>query len=321
MKKQLLKNIKEEVEQITNNEYSVTNERYIQTTTKNRREIEVLHKNCGNKYWTTTFKFLKQKTRCLYCSTSRPFYNTEIFKNKVKELSNGTYEILGEYKNTHTKIDLLHKICGKVYAVTPSHFISDGTRCPFCKNEGLKTKNYSNKLNKLGKNNFVLLSEYINYHSDILVRHKICGKSFITKPVNLKRQYDDFNEIYCQVCQTRLFHGEENLKEILEEMNIIFKRQYSDARCRNKRPLKFDFAIFNKIGELKGLIEFDGYQHKHKKSIYSKGKKFKETQLRDKIKNEFSQKENIHLLRINYWNVKKEKMKSIVKEFIKNLEL
>jgi hypothetical protein len=69
------------------------------------------------------------------------------------------------------------------------------------------------------------------------------------------------------------------------------------------------------------LIEFDGHQHKNKNSIYSKGKKFEETQLRDKIKNEFSKKENIPLLRIDYWNVKKEKMKPIVEKFIEDLKL
>ena len=65
-----------------------------------------------------------------------------------------------------------------------------------------------------------------------------------------------------------------------------------------------DFAIF-KDDKLIGIIEFDGEQHFHIKSFGSQNKEkitknFKDTQLRDTIKNKYCEENNIPLLRIKY---------------------
>lgn len=260
--------------------------------------------------------------RCLFCSKSRPTYTTEIFRKRVKELTNGEYEPLGEYVKTHQKVKMLHKKCGTIFEVTPSHFISDGTRCVKCLYASMRIENYQKGLDKMGNKKFELVSEYVNYHSDITLRHVSCGRKFKTRPVNVKRQFDDYGELACPFCDVKTFKGEENINEILLENNTVFRREYRDSRCRNKRALKFDFAIFSKEGDLKGLIEFDGEQHYVKGKLFSEtSKRFRDTQLRDSIKNKFSKDYNIPLLRINYSYVKKEKMRPLVEDFLNKLEL
>ena len=320
--KKSLEEIRNEVTTATNKKYNVIKDRYVYTKKSKRREILVKHLSCGNEYWTTKYKVVDEGRRCLFCSKSRPTYNTKIFYEKVKELTNGEYELVGEYVKTHQKIKMLHKKCGDIFEVTPSHFISDGTRCVKCLYDSMRIENYQKRLDKMGNKKFILTSEYINYHSEVIIKHVSCERKFTTKPVDLRRQFLDYGELACPFCDAKTFRGEENINNILLENNTIFRREYRDSRCKNKRTLKFDFAVFSKEGDLKGLIEFDGEQHYIRGKLFSEtSKKFKDTQLRDDIKNKFSRDYNIPLLRINYSYVKKEKMRPLIEDFLSKLEL
>lgn len=79
------------------------------------------------------------------------------------------------------------------------------------------------------------------------------------------------NEI--TVLGKRLFRGETyscgcldswanaEMSLLLNKWNIPYKREYRIADCRDKAPLPFDFAFFNKQNELIGLMELNGSQH------------------------------------------------------------
>lgn len=62
---------------------------------------------------------------------ARTMWNTETFKEKVIELENGDYEVLGEYVNARTKLEMKHIPCDTVYSVVPDKFLN-GRRCPQC---------------------------------------------------------------------------------------------------------------------------------------------------------------------------------------------
>jgi len=66
---------------------------------------------------------------------------TEQFSKEVKEMTNGEYEVLGEYQNNKTKIKIKHITCGNVYEVRPNDF-QQGYRCPKCSNEYNNGKKY-----------------------------------------------------------------------------------------------------------------------------------------------------------------------------------
>ena len=100
--------------------------------------------------------------------------------------------------------------------------------------------------------------------------------------------------------------GEEKIFNILKKLNINFISQFKIDNCKNKRPLPFDYAIFDKNNQLKVLVEYDGEQH-YKVARYSKDKnkmlgKLKDVQKRDNIKNIYCELNNIQLLRIPYWD-------------------
>ena len=51
------------------------------------------------------------------------------------------------------------------------------------------------------------------------------------------------------------------MAKLLTKYNIPFKREYKFQDCQDKKPLPFDFALFNNEDELIGLIENNGIQH------------------------------------------------------------
>lgn len=113
---------------------------------------------------------------------------------------------------------------------------------------------------------------------------------------------------YCQVQHQYLAYGdttscgcirskgEFQIEALLTEHNINFKREYSFDDLKDELPLRFDFAIFDKEDNFKGLIEFQGEQHFSKtNSFYSEVLK-----KHDEMKAEYCKNHNIKIKYIYY---------------------
>lgn len=98
--------------------------------------------------------------------------------------------------------------------------------------------------------------------------------------------------------------GEVIIEKILKENNISYQREFSFQDLKDKKLLRFDFALFDKENNLLGLIEFDGLQHIKETNGYF-GESLKEIQKRDKLKNNYCKKNKILLFRIPYTSLKK----------------
>ena len=101
---------------------------------------------------------------------------------------------------------------------------------------------------------------------------------------------------------TKMSHGEIAIKQLLEENNIFYQQEYAFPSCKNpktNKSLRFDFYINNEY-----LIEFDGIQHYKDTHTEKWGEPLEETQYKDKIKNDWCEKNNIPLIRIPYWKLK-----------------
>ena len=94
--------------------------------------------------------------------------------------------------------------------------------------------------------------------------------------------------------------GEENIELLLKENNINYAKEYSFSDLRNKKRLRFDFAIFDSNNVLSHLIEFDGRQHSSDYIPWDNSETLEERQYRDKLKNEYCKNHNIKLIRIPY---------------------
>ena len=111
--------------------------------------------------------------------------------------------------------------------------------------------------------------------------------------------------------------GEFKIMEILEKFNINFEYN-TTYKLKHKNYLRWDFII--EINKEKSFIEFDGKQHFEpvnfggmcdEKALIS----FNKTTLRDKLKNEFCEDNNLKLLRIPYYE--KNNIEKLIKEFLK----
>lgn len=115
-----------EVYELVGDEYEVLEE-----YTNRYEYIKIRHNACESEYKATANNFLKGR-RCPKCFGNIK-RTTELFKEEVYEITENEYEVLGEYLNSDTKTKMKHKLCGKEWEVTPSHFLKDNSRCPKCK--------------------------------------------------------------------------------------------------------------------------------------------------------------------------------------------
>lgn len=169
----------------------------------------------------------------------------------------------------------------------------------------------SNRVKSCGDKN----CQYHNYYEDL--QGKRFGKLVAIEPTTTK----DGSHMYwlCQcdcgnICEVASSHlkrgsvqscgclktsiGEMNIKRILEENHIEYQEQVSFPDLKNIKPLRYDFGIY-KNGILIRLIEFDGIQHYQEQEYFTHS--LTEIKNNDIIKNEYSKKNNIPLVRIPYW--------------------
>ena len=92
--------------------------------------------------------------------------------------------------------------------------------------------------------------------------------------------------------------GESNIVSILEQNNILYKKEYCVKELGNKR---FDFALLNNNNQVIRLIEYDGEQHYQETHFFHNQLSLEERQKIDKEKNEWAKINNIPLVRIPYW--------------------
>jgi len=247
-------------------------------------------------------------TGCEKCAKKRvgeqqTFTKEEIIK-KVKILGNNEYEVIEwfDYKKTADKVRFLHKTCGHSFKMTVNNFFS-GERCPkhrYDKIENLKEKqDHHYYLNRLRTecsdfNEYVLLNT-IDNGSETRLRmiHTRCLGYYECDIINF------LGGNRCN-CGTNMSNGELRIKNLLDDNCIIYQQEKKFKDLINeetKYPLRFDFYLPTK----KFIIEFDGRQHFVPNTRWRDPEyQLKETQKRDRIKDEYCKNKNLKLLRIHY---------------------
>ena len=103
----------------------------------------------------------------------------------------------------------------------------------------------------------------------------------------------------CPLCN-KISKGEDEIYSYLIKEKIDFIKEYRFADCFYKRSLPFDFYL----PEYNIIIEYNGEQHYEPVKIFGGKKKYEETILRDKIKQDYCKNHNIKLIIIPYWDFK-----------------
>lgn len=118
-----------------------------------------------------------------------------------------------------------------------------------------------------------------------------------------------------ETCSCGCINSKANMRMaiLLDSLDIPYRREYRFEDCRDKSPLPFDFALFNKEGELIGLIENNGDQHYSARGTqWNTPERLVYTQKHDYIKQKFAEDNNIPLLIIPYQFFEPEEMKKFL---------
>lgn len=186
-----------------------------------------------------------------------------------------------------------------IFMMDIHHFNNHGNRCPKCSRCYVKTTDeFKQELQEKTNGEYVLIDEYINAHTKVRFKHIKCNRIFINTPSCIINQGSR-----CPYCyNNRISNAVLLIDKLLNNYNIYFINEYRFEKCRDKKSLPFDFALFNNDDNyLKMLIEYDGEQHFKSVECFGGKDKFKEQIRRDKIKNRYCIDNNIPLIRIPYW--------------------
>jgi hypothetical protein len=289
---------------INNSKVELLSKEYINSTTMLDFKC-----SCGELFQTTFNRFKNHKKRqCGECGVesrkkktkinalNRKYY-THDDVNKFFE-NQGCALLSKKYVRSDDKLDYICS-CGEVARISFSKF-KIGQRCKKCKGKRANAENV-NDIKYIrdyiqGEKYKLLDNEYTNNKKKLTIecpdnhRYKVTWKNF-------------YKGKRCPTCAEKS-HGNRRISNFLDKKSVKHKKEAVFEECRHYRKLPFDICIDGKL-----LIEFDGEQHFRSIDFFSnkKGdvdKNFKGVIKRDKIKNDFSVKNNINLIRIPYWERK-----------------
>lgn len=268
--------------------YTLLSEDYVNSET-------ALSVKCDKDHDAYDVRFSNFKTgkRCPTCAIIKRNESKRIDPSVVKkEVEDNGYSLLeikegskGNHKRLIVKCDKDHD----AYEVTFQNF-KKGRRCPYCKAEKKRTP-IEDVIKNVEAEGFELVSgEYQSRKSKMVFR---CPKKH-----EYPSTYDSFLAgKRCGRCSGS--RGENLINFILESVLIENSYIYQHGVDINNKTYRFDFSI--DAGKTL-YIEYDGIQHYKPVARYGGVAGFKEQQERDKVKNDYvDRNDNFEILRIPYF--------------------
>jgi len=145
--------------------------------------IQMKHNECGNKYETTPYRFIRQGRRCVKCANKRQSQRMtkthDQFIHDIKALVGEEYTVIGKYSKGNKAVDIKHNNCGNTYKVQPNTFLN-GSRCKRCASKAVtKTQEqFVGEVFELVGEEYEVLGEYKQAHESVEFVHKTCGHVF-----------------------------------------------------------------------------------------------------------------------------------------------
>lgn len=232
-------------------------------------------------------------------------YNKYTIINKINMLWEGKIIVAEdlesyEYKGVHSHILVRCLKCGNEYSKRINDLLH-GYGCNKCANLKRRTnEEYKEIVYTSTNGEYTLLSNHDRTRDIATFRHN-CENSH-----EFDMKIHNFITLHqrCPYCKkeslgNRYSNGILKIQKFLNENSINFKEEFKFKDCRNSftgQLLPFDIYIES----LNVIIEFDGIQHYKSVKYFGGEKRFKQTKINDKIKNDFCKENNIHLIRIPY---------------------
>lgn len=154
--------------------------KYINSHTKILCECKI----CGFKWEASPGHLIYNLRKCPKCVGR--YKTTEDFKRQVSQI-NSNIEVLGDYNNSKTKIRFKCKVCNHEWSAVPTSIL-DGTGCPSCAgNVKLTHEEFLSRMSKI-KPTIEILGKYVNCHTKVLCRCKICDYEWNVVPLTLNKE-------------------------------------------------------------------------------------------------------------------------------------
>lgn len=209
----------EYVMNVTGDEYTVLG-KYI----NNHTHISMKHNECGYEYEVQPSNF-KCGKRCPQCK--RGVQRTpQMYREEVYELVGDEYTVLEDFKTTSEGILTRHNECGYEWNTTPPSAFLNGTRCPLCAGNMLKThEQFVNEVFELVGIEYKVLGKYINSNKKILMQHVTCGDEFLVSP----NKFVGSEFTRCPKCMQvqRAENRKKTTDEFKDELRILFGEEYT----------------------------------------------------------------------------------------------
>lgn len=219
-------------------------------------------------------------------------YTIENIRKYLRAEGKGFQLLSSEYRGNSPKLKWKCRN-DHTFEIAWSDF-SFGKRCAKCSGVYKRTnEEFSEEVFDAVGIEYTFCEEFKGVDTKIKVVHNVCGYNYKVTPykfINVGRRCPKCNES----------KGERRVRDFLISNNIRYKEEYSFDDCRLKLPLRFDFAVFDKLNNLVSLIEYDGRQHFEPSKYYGGEEYYEKNKIRDAIKNDYCKKNNINLLRIPY---------------------
>lgn len=274
--------------------------------TRQLDEIVYRHNPCGAIYKKKAGSLRTMMFGCDPCAREfkreKAAWTNEHFLTVIDGLVGGEYSFTERYKGYGEKIGTRHNECGYSYKVSPGEFIRQGSRCPQCAisiRAEKKTLTHVEWFPRVAVDlgdEYTLLDEYERATKKLRIRHNSCGTVFSRTPGDLERI------VKCTVCpgEKRMTTGEVAVAEWLIANGLEYDHEVTFEDCYHILPLRFDFAVLDEDHDVKILIEFNGRQHYEPIEFFGGQKTFDLTVLRDNIKKEYAESNNIPLITVRY---------------------
>lgn len=274
--------------------------------------------------WKDYYSYSKNndKYACSKCRQTKTSQNNlverqeKLYSSAIAFCEEKGYRLLSnkkDIKNSNTIVDYICPYHGvkhtKIYALVLKH------GCDQCKIKEQKLN--IDRLNKIFSERHIKclnLEQYTDSTTkNLIVVCPECGEEFITSYNSLM----SVSQQRCPTCSKSESQGEYRIRKYLDSYNINYIQEHSFQGCSYKHILFFDFYI----PDMNIAIEYDGIQHFEPVLINGISKKeslnnFKESKIRDSIKDNYCKSNNIFLLRISYKDFNK--IEEILDKYIIN---
>lgn len=194
--------------------------------------------------------------------------------------------------------------CGNVCEAVGSYVKRGRTKsCGCLAQEILLNRNKEKTMNLIGKTYGKLtVQKFIEYRPDS--RGKSCAWYMCRCECGNTCEAMG-NRLQCGFklsCGCLSSYGENQIEQALMENNIPYSTQKTFDELRSKETntlLRFDFCIYNNVGDIKCLIEYDGRSHRTgPEGHWTNAVSLEQIQERDRMKDVFCFERNIPLYRI-----------------------